>query len=157
MAEDELEGGGRQFGGEVGKAGDRGEELAMEGVEEGSVATGSVEKLGNGAGSPEKGVGGSGGQLGADGFADFWPRAAEDVVGRAGGGSVGTKIKWDVEIAGGEDVAVAGCGEGAVGRWGRVAEGGNGGAEDADVARRAMNRLKERRHILASLLWFASG
>lgn len=157
MAEDELEGGGRQFGGEVGKAGDRGEELAMEGVEEGSVATGSVEKLGNGAGSPEKGVGGSGGQLGADGFADSRPRAAEDAVGRVGGGSAGAEAEGNVEIAGGKDVAVAGCGHGSVRRWGRVAEDGNGGAEDVDIVGRAMNRLKERRHILASLLWFASG
>lgn len=61
MAEDELEGGGRQLGGEVGEAGDRGEEFAMEGVEERSVVAGSVEKLGDGAGSSEEDVSGSGG------------------------------------------------------------------------------------------------
>lgn len=61
MAEDELEGGGRQLGGKIGEAGDRGEEFAMEGVEERSVVAGSVEKLGNGAGFSEEGVGRSGG------------------------------------------------------------------------------------------------
>lgn len=61
MAEDELEGGGRQLGGKIGKAGDRSEEFAMEGVEERSVVAGGVEKLGDGAGSSEEDVSGSGG------------------------------------------------------------------------------------------------
>lgn len=61
MAEDEAEGGGRRFGGKIGKVGDSGEELSVESVEQGSVAAGSVEKLGDGTGPLEEGVSGSGG------------------------------------------------------------------------------------------------
>lgn len=89
-----------------------------------------------------------------NGFANIRPWTAEDVVGGAGRAFAGVKAEGNVEVAGGDDVAVVGCE--AIGRGDSTAEGGFS-AEKVDAAGYAMNRLKERRHILASLFVVCSG